>query len=183
MKRLFRTKKRVVTGVVAGFVLAGTAAFAVSFNWVATITGSGNAQAQTLSFVVTATVSPSPTSTFYPGGPGAALTFTVQNTNPYPITVTGAVEHSGGAVSTSGGKGTCTAPGGATFNATYVGMTGTGTGTGGLTVAGSGTITVTIGTTASTSTSAIALAADTADGCQGATYSVPLDVTAGQSGS
>ena len=83
MKR-FINKKVVAIGVAAGLVLGG--AGAALAGWSTTGSGSGSAKASSnVTSAVMAVTSPSASAGLWPGGPGAALSFTVDNPNPYPV--------------------------------------------------------------------------------------------------
>jgi hypothetical protein len=131
--------------------------------WTTTASGTGKAKAQTMTFDVPAVADPTATVNLYPGGTGGNVVASVHNSNPYSITVTASATN--GAVTATGGKGTCATTGGST-----------------VTYAPNGTLTVGPGLTETLNVATIVLAADTADGCQGAVYAVPVTLTAVQTG-
>jgi hypothetical protein len=154
-------RRRTVLLLVVPFLLLGTGT-AVAY-WAAAGAGSGTAAAGTAQPLSTVTTSASVSSLLYPGGPAADVTLAVQNPNPYPVTVTGVAVD--GAVTATGGIGTC-----ATHGVSLVAPTG------GLpfTVSPSATATVTLSGAATMSTAA-------ENGCQGATFTLPVSLTGASS--
>ncbi len=161
MKR-FMNKKVATIGLAAGLLLgAGGAAFAY---FTATGTGTGNASGYTaVESTVTAATG---NGDLYPGGPDTAVNFTVNNPNPYNIQFTGYTLSNLTLVS----GGPCTVSGG----------------TPDVSIAsGSGSITalpVAHGATATAGTipGAISMATTADDGCQGAVFSVTVNLTGTQ---
>jgi hypothetical protein len=158
------TKKVVasLTLVIVSILGFGVAIAAVGA-WTSSANGTGKAKAQTMTFDVPAIADPTATTSLYPAGPGGNVVASVHNSNPYQITVTASA--SNGAVSASGGKGTCAGTGGST-----------------VTYTPNGSLTVAPGATTDLNVATVVLADTTPDGCQGAVYAVPVTLTAVQSG-
>lgn len=148
---------RTVLLLVLPFLLLGTGT-AVAY-WAAAGSGTGTAAAGTAQPLSTVTTSASTTSVLYPGGPAADVALVVLNPNPYPVTITGV--SADGPVIASGGLGTCTTHG-VTFSPPASGLP--------FTVSPSASATVTLGGAAEMSTAA-------ENGCQGATFTLPVALT------
>ena len=147
--------KRRTIGTLAVFLVLSVAGVAFAA-WTADGSGSGQAKATTMSGV-TATVG-TVTGDLFPGGTGdVKLTFA--NGNSFPVKVTAVVAD--GAVTASGGAGTCSTTG-VSFGA-QSGLT--------LAVAASGTL-------AHTFTGAASMDNTSDSGCQGATFTIPVKITA-----
>jgi hypothetical protein len=156
-----RARARTVLLLVVPFLLLGTGT-AVAY-WAAAGSGSGTAAAGTAQPLSTVATSASVTSLLYPGGPAADVTLAVQNPNPYPVTITGVAAD--GPVTATGGIGTCTTHG-VTLVAPTAGLP--------FTVSPSATATVTLASAAQMSTAA-------ENGCQGATFTLPVSLTGASS--
>jgi hypothetical protein len=171
-------RKRRLTAIMIGTVLAGGAAFAAT-NWVVGLTAGSSAQGQsaTISNLTIAAVStPSPTNLLYPGGTGDAL-IKITNPNAFPVTITAlqlptnaiyAAGYSDAGLTTA--NATCTATGGSASNVSWNFATGTSgtthTLTTPLTVAGNGTLTVTL-------TNDVAMGATSPSSCAGTYFKMP----------
>jgi hypothetical protein len=109
--RNISSKNRLVTAAVTLLVLGVVGM--VYAQWVTTGSGSGYAKAGTAKELstnnVSADVSTAPADLLYPGGTGAVL-IQVHNPNPYPVKVT-KISAGTGSIVASGGKGTCTVTG------------------------------------------------------------------------
>jgi hypothetical protein len=158
MRRLPLARRLVAGGVALAAALAGTAAWAY---WTAAGTGTGSAGSGTMQAVtVTALVAgDQPGSALLPGGLAADVVLRVHNPNPYPVQLTAV-----------------TAAGVVTADAAHPGCTTTGVtflppAAPQLTVAAASTLLVDLPAAASMATSA-------PSGCQGATFSIPVTVTA-----
>lgn len=81
------SKKLSIGALFAGAMLAGSIAFAA---WTATGSGSGYAKATSAQALTTVDASASTTATLYPGATGDVL-LSIENPNPYPVTVTDVV--------------------------------------------------------------------------------------------
>lgn len=138
--------------------MLGSIAFA---QWLAKGEGQGRAEAGAAEDLVVTAAAPS--DAMYPGGT-AAVALTVHNPNPYPVTVT-LVEQVPGEDITSDGVGCDVSNHGVTFS----------TQTTSFGVAADGSTTIEL-------PDAAAMSLDTAEACQGATFSIPLRVT-GSAGS
>jgi hypothetical protein len=137
-----------------------------------TSTGSGTAHATTYTSVaITATAVSAPTAdvNLYPGGPGVAVKFTVNNPNPYAVTFTG---WSGATLSavTPVGANTCTT--GDFQIAAASGSFGSA-----LSISAN---TASLPGVAGTAAGVVQLKSTAQNGCQGATVTVTLTLTGGQ---
>jgi hypothetical protein len=150
-------KKKIVVVLVAVVVL-GTAGVAFAM-WSANGSGSGNAKALTANTVTVNAVTGA--ADLYPGFAGGDVSFTLTNTNPYPVTFT---SMTAGAI-TSSNQASCPASN--------------------LTVANAAALSLLVGPNATSGTQSIAdvvtLASAAPDGCQGITFTVALTLTGTQS--
>jgi hypothetical protein len=155
--KLFKSKKAVAVGLTAGLALGlSGAAFGV---WSTSGNGSGTAQALT---AVAVTVNPvTGAADLYPGGPAGALYLTITNNNPYAVTIT----------SVTGGTITSNNP--TACPSANVSLTGSPWTT---------SFVVGANSTSSTDTipAAVLLSHGAPDGCQGATFNVPVTVSGSQ---
>jgi Putative metal-binding motif len=152
-KRMNRRTRRVaVIAFVSGVLFVAGVAFA---EWLATGVGSGYAKAGTAQNLTTSAVVAS--ETLYPGGTGD-LALTVNNPNPYPVTVTSVVG-AGPIVSSSAA---CNAAG---HGVTFTNRTGLS-----LVVPADGTASFAL-------TGSVAMAETSANECQGATFEIPVALT------
>lgn len=145
-------------------VCTGGAAFAV---WSANGSGTGSAAAST-SQALTTTASTAAGTALYPGGTGD-LRITYSNPNPFPVTVTSLALTSGGVITAAGGIGTCTTTGVSltspqTVSHLVPAKTGSTNGSAAFTVAG-----------------ALSMNNSSDNGCQGATFTVPVTITGASS--
>ena len=126
--------------------------------WTTNGTGSGYAKAGTAQALSTVDVSASTTATLYPGGPAGDVTIRISNPNSYPVTVTGVSGN--GSVTPDAGHASCT-----TTGVTFTNQTG-------LTIAvpANGATTTTLSGAASMSNASV-------DGCQGATFTIPVSLS------
>ena len=154
MKKLSPKLAAAVIGVV--FTLMAGVAFAA---WTADGTGSANARARTASAITVTAVTG--TADLYPGFNDGDLSFTLTNTNPYPVTFTSMTP---GAI-TSGSPTACPSSN--------------------LTVDTAGSLSLPVGAGATSATQSIAdvvnLASTAPDGCQGVTFTVAVTLTGSQS--
>ena len=137
-----------LTALVTGIAVA---------SWLSSGTGSGNAKATTAQALSTVDASASTTSQLYPGGTGD-LKITIHNPNPYPIRVASITQN--GAVTGSGGTGTCT--------------------TTGVSLSALSSLTDDVPANSSvtfTHAAAISMTNASDDGCQGATFTIPVSLT------
>jgi hypothetical protein len=152
-------RQRAVAAALAGLavIVAGLAYAA----WTSTGTGSGYAKAGTAQALTTVDVSASTTATLYPGTDGNVL-IRIKNPNPYPVRVTDVA-----------GNGTITADSG---HASCV--------TTGVSFANQSALTIDVpannGETQTTLTNAAHMSNASDNGCQGATFTIPVTLS-GQS--
>ena len=156
-------KLKALAGLVAGLLLvssgAAWAAWTKSEN-----SNNGRGAARSMAFDVAASV---PTGDLYPGGQGD-LKFAVTNTNPFPIKVTSVALQS--AVTPLAANAACATTGGAalvTANPVVLAAPSN------ETIAPTGTVVYTLD-------NALTLDVNANDSCQGATFQVPVTVTAAQ---
>ena len=150
--RKFTAKHRLVTAAVAVLVVGVVGL--VYAAWVTNGTGSGYAKASTAQSLTTSAVVP--TATLYPGADGN-VQVTINNPNSFPVRVTAISGN--GAITAAGGTGTCTAS-----QVTFTNQSG---------------LTIDIAATNSTTTltNAAHMASNADDGCQGATFTIPVAIT------
>lgn len=154
-----RTTRKVVVAALVGGMLAGTVAMAA---WVATGTGTGSAMAITATDLVVSDGTASPD--LYPGFTDGDLYLSVENPNPYDVTVTTIEPDLLGTVSSDGGV-DCQ-----------------GADTGVVLDAGQTTLPVAVDIAAGATESftvedVVTMTNDSDDSCQGATFSIPVTVT------
>lgn len=155
MKRIFSRRKLVGLTVA---VVALAAAGLVSAAWLATGSGSGYAKAGSASALTTVDASASTTASLYPGVTGN-VRLQVSNPNPYPVRVTG-VANGTGSITADAGHSGCT-----TTGVTFTNQTG---------------LTIDVpasGSTTTTLTGAAAMSNASLDSCQGATFTIPVNLT------
>jgi hypothetical protein len=150
--------RRLVAGLVA--LVAAIAAVGAYAYFTASASGTGSASAGTLQPVtVTAfTGSDSPSSPLLPGGTGDVI-LRISNPNPYAVTLV-AVTGGPGSISADAGHPSCT-----TTGVTFTGQTSLSN-----TIAGSGTTLVDL-------PGAAAMSSASSNGCQGASFSIPVTIT------
>jgi hypothetical protein len=148
----------VVTAAVTATLGGGIAVAA----WTSSGSGTATAKAGTASAPTTGTVAGSAITTglLYPGGPAGTVKLLVNNPNPYSVLVTG-VAAGTGAPTGSGGSGTCTTTG-VIFTSQNPSS--------GNSVPANGSTTLTL-------PGAVNMSTQSDDGCQGATFSIPVTVT------
>jgi hypothetical protein len=145
-----RKKLFVAGGLVAGMMASGIAWAA----WTAEGTGNGYAKATTAQALTTDDVSATTVGQLYPGGSGD-VKLTINNPNPYPVTVT-----------SISGAGAITAD---TAGCTVTGVTFTDT-TGTWDVAANDETSVTL-------TGAASMSNDSDNACQGAVFTIPVSLS------
>jgi hypothetical protein len=149
-------RKTTIVIALTGSMLTASIALAA---WVATGTGTGAAKAGT---AVSLTVANGTAAgDLYPGFTDGDLYFEVTNPNPYDVEVT-AVEYAGGAITGAGGIGTCTTTG-VTMDAGSIAI-------GPTTVAAGATVPFTVA-------DVINMDNTSDNGCQDATFTIPVTVT------
>ncbi len=171
-------RKRRLTAITVGAVLAGGAAFAAT-NWVVGLTAGSSAQGQSATIsnlTIAAIATPSPTNLLFPGGTGDAV-IKITNPNAFPVTITAlqlpadttyAAGYSNSTLTTT--NPTCTATGATAslvswnFSSAAIGSSHTLTTP--LTVAANGTLTVTL-------TNDVAMGATSPSSCAGNYFMMP----------
>jgi HAMP domain-containing protein len=156
MKRIYR-RKVFVTLVLAGVVVAAGIGIAA---WNTTGSGTGYAKARTASSLTLGDASASTTADLYPGGTGA-VKISVTNPNPFPVTITTVSQQASSSITSDKGA-ACNASTGVTFS-TQAGLS--------LALAGGATSTFTLN-------AAVSMSNASDNSCQGAVFSIPVDVTA-----
>jgi len=153
-----RVRRTVATAAALSAGAVGMNAAAAYFT-AANGTKAATATAGTITVTVSATTG-TPTTPLYPGGTGD-VTLKVDNPNGFPVTLA-KVEAAAGNITASGGKGTCNVPTGVTFtDQTSLNQNLPANSTGNaVDLPGAATMSLT-----------------TADGCQGATFTIPVKVT------
>jgi hypothetical protein len=149
-------KSLLAAGVIA---LVASAAVAVAA-WQTSGSGPAYAKAQTASTLTLGDASASTSADLYPGATGA-LTIKVTNPNPFPIKITSVALQSGGVVTSNKGA-ACDASTGVSVN-NQSGLA--------LAVGASATATMTV-------PNAVSMSNASDNSCQGAVFTVPVDVTA-----
>jgi hypothetical protein len=149
------SRKRRVIGAAITLLVLGAVGL-VYAAWTTTGSGSGYAQAGTAQALTTVDVSASTTATLYPGVNGDVL-LRINNPNSYPVTVTTVTAN--GAITGIGGIAACTTTG-VTFT-TQSGQT--------LNVPASSAATFTL-------TGAAHMSNASDNGCQGATFTIPVSL-------
>jgi hypothetical protein len=153
-----RVRRTVATAAALSAGAVGMNAAAAYFT-AANGTKAATATAGTIAVTVSATTG-TPTRPLYPGGAGD-VTLKVDNPNAFPVTLE-KVEAAAGNITASGGKGTCNVPTGVTFtDQTSLNQN----------VPANST------DNAVDLPGAAAMSLTTADGCQGATFTIPVKVT------
>jgi hypothetical protein len=146
--------------VLVGVPLAGVLATAAYAAWTTNGTGTASAKAGTATPLTTSAVAVT-TGLLYPNGPAGDVKITINNPNPYPVLVTQIA--SGGTVTAAGGTGACTTTG-VTFT----------TQSGSFPVPATNSATFTLAGAASMSSAS-------QDGCQNATFTIPVALTGASS--
>lgn len=153
-------------GVAIALVAVLATAGLVSAAWLANGTGSGYAKAGTSQALTTVDASASTTATLYPGASGD-VTLKVSNPNPFPVRVTGvALNGTAASITADSGHASCSPTGMSFTNQT------------GLTIDVPAKAGATNGSATTTLTAAAAMSNASADGCQGATFTIPVNLTA-----
>jgi hypothetical protein len=155
-------RNAVVVGIGTAAVLTGLTGTALAV-WTSSGTGSGTAKAGSATALSTVTASAATTGLLYPSGTGD-VKITFDNPNPYPVTIT-SVAPAAAAVTASAG--TCT-----TTGVSFTAQSGTW-----LVPKKSGTD----GQTTVTFTGAVSMSNASDDGCQGATFTIPVTFTGASS--
>lgn len=148
-------RKRVISISVAAVALA--AAGLVYAAWTSSGNGSGYAKAGTAQALTTVDVSASTTATLYPGVNGDVL-IQIQNPNPYPVRVTAITGN--GAITADAGHPGCVTTGVSFTNQT--GLT--------IDIAANSNVSRTL-------TGAASMTNASDNGCQGATFTIPVTLT------
>ena len=158
MRRQVSRKLAVVTAMVA-FAAVGL----VYAAWTTNGTGSAYSKAGTAQALSTVDVSASTTATLYPGGPAGDVTIRVSNPNTYPVTVTGVTD--AGSITADAGHASCTTTGVSFTNQT------------GLSIAVPAKSGSTNGEAQATLAGAASMSNASVNGCQGATFTIPVTLS------
>jgi hypothetical protein len=169
-------RKSVKRGIVAGIALAVTAGAGVA--WAAwTVNGTGSAYARADKVVALEIVSATTEATLYPGATGAAV-IKVRNPNKFPISINNITWKPADGVQATGGIGFCSNTGVyfGDFSTGPIGSNGMLAGArlmaaagGQLKVGGEETVQFTL-------SGAVRMINNSDNGCQGATFSIPVSV-------
>jgi hypothetical protein len=130
--------------------------------WTTNGTGNGYAKAGTATSLTTIDVSASTSATLYPGVSGDVL-LKIDNANPYPVTVTAVSGN--GAITPDGGHAGCTTTGVTFTNQSSLNI---------VVPAKAGAVD---GTVQTTLTGAASMSNASVNGCQGATFTIPVTLT------
>jgi hypothetical protein len=144
--------------VVLALLLSAVAASAVIAAWVTNGTGPGYAKAQTASNLTLSDASASTTADLYPGATGS-VKLKVTNPNPFPVRITSVAKQASAITSDKGAA--CDASTGVTFS-DQTGLA--------LDVAAGATVTLTLA-------NAISMSNASDNSCQGALFTIPVNVT------
>ena len=144
--------------VVLALLLSAVAASAVIAAWVTNGTGPGYAKAQTSSNLTLSDASASTTADLYPGATGS-VKLKVTNPNPFPVRITSVAKQASAITSDKGAA--CDASTGVTFS-DQTGLA--------LDVAAGATVTLTLA-------NAISMSNASDNSCQGALFTIPVNVT------
>lgn len=147
-----RKRKVAVLALTATAVLGAGAAFAA---WTVGGTGSGTATATSVQNLTTSVATT--TAALYPGITGSNLYLTVNNPNPFPVTITSV--NANGAATADAGHPTCVTTG-VTYATTAVSQV--------IPASGNASFTV----------PAVSMSNASDNGCQGATFTIPVSFTA-----
>ena len=144
--------------VVLALLLSAVAASAVIAAWVTNGSGPGYAKAQTASNLTLSDASASTTADLYPGATGS-VKLKVTNPNPFPVRITSVAKQASAITSDKGAA--CDASTGVTFS-DQTGLA--------LDVAAGATTTLTLA-------NAISMSNASDNSCQGALFTIPVNVT------
>jgi hypothetical protein len=144
--------------VVLALLLSAVAASAVIAAWVTNGSGPGYAKAQTAASLTLSDASASTTADLYPGATGS-VKLRVTNSNPFPVRITSVAKQASAITSDKGAA--CDASTGVTFS-DQTGLT--------LDVAAGATTTLTLA-------NAISMSNASDNSCQGAVFTIPVNVT------
>ncbi|HEV8251145.1 MAG TPA: hypothetical protein VGQ15_14345 [Gaiellaceae bacterium] len=156
MKSSTRRKTLLAAGIIA---LVAAAAVAVAA-WQTSGSGPAYAKAQTAATLTLGDASASTSADLYPGATGA-LTIKITNPNPFPIKITTVALQTGGVVTSNKGPACDASTGVSVSNQTGLAIA----------VGASTTSTVTV-------PNAVSMSNASDNSCQGAVFTVPVDVTA-----
>jgi hypothetical protein len=163
MRRLSRKWKLIAA---AGSLAAMATTALVLAAWTTNGSGSGYVKAGTSQTLSTVDVSASTTASLYPGVSGNVL-IKVSNPNPYPVRVTGvSLNGTNGDITADAGHAGCTTTGVSFTNQT------------GLTIDVPAKVGATNGETQATLNNAASMSNASLDACQGATFTIPVSLSA-----
>ena len=155
------SRKRRFVGAAVSLLVLGVVGL-VYAAWTTSGSGSGYAKAQSAQDLTTIDVSASTSATLYPGADGDVL-IKVDNPNPYPVRVTGISGN--GAITADSGHASCV-----TTGVTFTDQTG---------------LSFDIGADAAAETTldgAAHMSNSSDNGCQGATFTIPVTITGASNG-
>lgn len=162
MKRILGGRKRLAFLATVAVLSTAGLVFAA---WLTSGSGSGYAKAGTSQALSTVDVSASTTATLYPSSTGDVL-LRVSNPNPFPVRVTGvSLNGTNANISADAGHAACTTTGVSFTNQT------------GLTIDVPAKVGGTNGATTATLTGAAAMSNASLDACQGATFTIPVNLS------
>jgi hypothetical protein len=162
MQGISRTKKLVA---LAAAVLTLSAVGLVYAAWITNGGGSVYAKAGSSQALTTVDASASTSATLYPGSTGDVV-LRLSNPNPYPVRVTGVSLNGANAdIAPDSGHASCT-----TTGVSFAGATG-------LAIDVPARAGATNGTAQQTLTGAVSMSNASVDGCQGATFTIPVSLT------
>ena len=153
----FPSRKRRLIGAFVTLAVVGVASL-VYAAWTSSGTGNGYAKAQSAQALPTSDISATTTATLYPGATGN-VEIKINNPNPYPVRVT-SITGTGAATPDSGHAAGCT-----TTGVAFVDKTG---------------LTIDVAANASTTTTltnAVTMSNASSNGCQGATFTLPVSMS------
>ena len=163
---MFRTNSKLKKAVALGVTLVALSAVGLVYAaWTTSGSGSVYAKAGTSQSLSTVDASASTSATLYPGATGDVV-LKVSNPNPYPVRVTGvSLNGTNADIAADSGHSSCTTTGVSFANQT------------GLTVNVPAKSGGTNGTAEATLAGAASMSNASVDGCQGATFTIPVTVT------
>lgn len=162
MRRVLKGRKLLVVATMAATLVTAGLVFAA---WTTSGGGSGYAKAGSAQTLTTVDASASTSATLYPGATGNVV-IRISNPNSYPVRVTSvSLNGTNGSIAADGGHSGCTTTGVSFANQTGLSVD----------VAANGTADATL-------TGAVSMSNASVDGCQGATFTIPVTVSGTSNG-